>query len=344
MDWSTDLNAWVARDPADVEEGLRSESLSAERGSRLRRISSPEAISASALDAFLSRWPMLSEGPQHRATRRVVREAFKRLDSKEVRSRVSDFIVETAIRAGSVERFDAIQEITRPISLVAIRELFDIPPATFAEVDAAGRDVVGLIGVSTPTAADVRRGSAALDVLINALPVLAREGCRGLSVIRSAAAAAGLEDETADAVAINLFIDGQQPLESIIATGLVRICRQLPRDTETVISDAAPFEHCSRVAVAELSLGGATIRTGEKVRLEIGQAARVDESHRRQLAFGAGRHFCPAAGYVRFVVARSLRELDRMGGLALDPEESVLPRASSGYRGILRLPLVRSAL
>lgn len=335
VQWADGPRVWVVRSPSLIEEGLRSTKLSAARGPRT---GSTSPRGADELDRLLASWPMYLEGERHEAARSVALQAFRTLDTAATRTRITSIIDHIVDEVRRLERLDAISAIARPIAERAVQELFEIPTAAFETINREGKEVVSFIGAAERDEASVAQAVRATETLTASLSELS--SCRGLEVIRRAANERECPEDAADAVALNLFIDGQQPLESVLATGILRACQGHSLDTEAIIADASPFAYCGRVAVEPLILGGVEIATGGRVRFAISEAARADESSQRQLAFGAGRHSCPAARYVRFVLAATMRAIHQHGRLALDPHGLPEESEQEGYRAVACLPVI----
>ena len=344
IEWSDERRAWMVNDKALIVEGLRSTTFSAQRSaSRFGHFDHDTQVRARVVQDLLARWPMYSDGEAHVRSRAVVREAFARLDVADIRARVTAMADEHVATVAARTTFDGISDLARPVAVHAVRMLFDLDDEIFASLEAAGRTLVGLIGTDPLTPEDVEAGARAAEVLVEALAAIRVARCRGWMTLEEIAGEMGLGRDDLNAVAINVFVDGHEPIESVIATGLLRASTGRSIDTEAVIGDATPFQYCGRSARDDVHFGGTEIRAGERVQFRIGQvplAGNVSD----HLAFGAGPHACPGAGFARHVVRASLTaSAARLGGFEPDPHRPPIWRPSAGYRGLKRLVLVRQA-
>src|SRR5262249_31576233 len=117
-----------------------------------------------------------------------------------------------------------------------------------------------------------------------------------------------------------LLIAGHETVTDLIGNGLLALLHYpnqlqtlrddpalMPAAIEELLRSHARFQSMQRQAREDLTLGGATIRAGERVWIILGAANRdpvvfdepdqlnVQRPHQKQIAFGLGVHFCPGA-------------------------------------------------
>lgn len=164
---------------------------------------------------------------------------------------------------------------------------------------------------------------------------------------------------------VYLLILGIDPVSTLTATSLWYLARHpdvrrqliadlslIPKATEEFLRLISPIQGTSRTVSADISLGGQSLRAGERVLLSWASANRDEEvfpeadrvdlqRDRGHLAFGHGTHYCLGAHLVRALSNVMLREvLTRMPEYELDESAGIqwFPDLSSIY-GVRALPI-----
>lgn len=344
--WSEERRAWLVYDRDLILRALRCPALSNRRAqSRFSRLDGQARAQGVEIGRFLAMWPMFDDGDGHLCARAAGRATLDVLDDERFRRDFDEIAGVTVADAARHREIDAVVEIARPVSRGALRLFFDLPGALFDEIVVDGETLVRLIGTPEPAAEQVADAHRALRrLLATAQRIGARPASRGWTVVSEEAARHALSADQTTALAVNLVIDGHEPLESAIATGILRLVCGDPVDCDSVLSDAAPFQYCGRSATRELKLGDARVAAGDRVQLMIGVDRSAASSAVRRSVFGAGPHACPAAGLSRHIVQTALGHCaTHLGGFRLADDQAARWRPSFGYRGLESLRLVVAA-
>ena len=164
--------------------------------------------------------------------------------------------------------------------------------------------------------------------------------------------AAALDTDAASDAAVILF-GGIETTEGMIATALWYLLRE-PGGAERALAEPAWLEGAieeslrlepaaamvDRYATVDTAIGGAAVRAGDLVAVSVTAANRDPETFpepdrfdplrpnaKRHLAFASGPHVCIGVHLARLEAHTAVRRvLERLPGLALDPERSAAPR------------------
>lgn len=126
---------------------------------------------------------------------------------------------------------------------------------------------------------------------------------------------------------------------------------------EELIRWSSPFVRMRRTATQDVELHGKTIKEGQQIIMLYPAANRdprvFDEPQKfdlqrdftkPSLSFGYGKHYCLGASLARLEARIALVGiLRRLPGLALDPNEEIVPHASSFVNALHHLPVVFEA-
>ena len=173
-----------------------------------------------------------------------------------------------------------------------------------------------------------------------------------------------LTEEEVIANSIITLVGGLETTTNLIGNGLLSLLRNprelqmlransllYPSAIEELLRYESPIQYTSRLAPADVDLGGKLIRRRQAVIAVLGAANHDPERFRdpdrlditrqdnRHLAFGWAAHFCFGAPLARLEGQTALSTmLRRLGNLALDPTALVW-RSNMGFRGLEALPV-----
>ena len=311
---------------------------------------------------------VITDPPRHTKLRALVNKAFtpQAVSALEpyVR-RVVDQILDDVDGGGS---FDFVGAVAARLPFVVICEMLGIPdadrPALFESIKpmlATGIDMSG------GTMLDPMSAAGGLIDYLGGL--IDERGYRPLEDLVSGVVAAELDGERLTraevlALCILLFIAGSETTMNAISGGMLaffehpaereRLARDrtlMPSAVEEILRWTSPTTvSMVRTATSDVSIGGASIVSGQKLTLWYGSANRdeavfaepdrfdVSRSPNDHLAFGYGAHFCLGAQLARLELRVMFDELlERLPSLELAGEPRRL--RSNIFTGYERLPV-----
>lgn len=323
--WSERYQAWFLFRYADVSEALRNPKLSEKRIEAFRRLIPPDQldVTAPAL-ATLERWVLFQAGEDHRRQRRLFSHGFMPRAIQELEPRLHEVAAELLDRLRGRSEFDAATEYAIPFPVTVIAELFGLPPEERPRV-ARWSDEIAFFLTSIPIPAEA---------CVRIVPVLNELTATMERVVQDRRAhprgefldeliqaeEGGQVIESADLMANLAFVlfAGNETTRNLIGNGL-QLLLDSPAAWAELSADPKLWENAiheilrcrssvqliSRLAVADVTFGGKTIRAGHQVFCLLGSANHDPEVfpeperfdiHRTNasdhLAFGAGAHFC----------------------------------------------------
>jgi cytochrome P450 len=316
---------------------------------------------------------VLKDAPDHDRLRQAVNRAFSPARVQRLAPRIEAIAEELLTRAGG--SCDLVDAFASPLPVRVIGEMLGIPVERRRDLRRWSRAAllasVSAAGIADP--AQVARENRGLREFMEYLTeVIARHRVEPCDDVISTLLT--LEDEgllSADEVRYFcglLFIGGHETTTNLIGNGAHILARDpalwqrlqtepelVPGFVSEVLRYRSPLQRIVRRATCDVEIAGTVIPANSLIMLLLGAANRdpqrwpdpdrfdVERDSSRQLAFGAGAHFCLGAalslleGKIAFDVM-----LRRLRGLQLNPAGKALPMSSwsSAPLGWEVLPLI----
>jgi cytochrome P450 len=274
--------------------------------------------------------PMLfQDAPGHARLRTLIGRAFTLSLIENLRPRIHEIVDELLDRVVDTHAIDLISGLAFPLPVYAIAELFGVTPAH--------RDLFHKWSIDLASGIESQSPAAALDRTLATQQAIAGHFRSALAERRQhprndlltgliAAQENGdrlTEFELLDICGL-LFVAGHATTVNMLGNGILalllhptelrrlqRETRLLPNALEELLRYESPVQRVTRVANADVKIGGRTIPRGAVVCAVLGAANRdparffepdrLDLSRRecRHLAFGLGDRFCLGAALAR---------------------------------------------
>ena len=375
VQWHEGLGLWLAFTHAESNAVLRDRRLG-----RIWRDREPAERFASF--NLIHRNALLEmEPPDHTRLRRLVSAAFARGHVERLRpwvQQVAGELVDGLVeRSGGSEPVDVLSGMAEELPVAVIAELLGVPQAdrpllrpwsnaivkmyeygrTTALEDAAERAADQFVTYLRGLATDRRRAPGE-DLLSHLVTV------RDDSVVEVGAPV--LTEDELVTTCILLLNAGHEATVNVSGNGLLALLEHpdqlarlradpglLPTAVEELMRFDSPLQLFERTAIADVQLGGITVREGQKVAALLGAANRdpavfadpdrldVGRTDNPHVTFGAGVHFCIGAPLARVELQASFGALlERTSRLELGAPARRRPEFV--IRGLSELPVVAS--
>jgi cytochrome P450 len=319
---------------------------------------------------LFTRWMHRREPADHLRLRRLTRHAFTPDRVAERRARIqelTDDCIESALESG---RVDVVKDLGRPVAITIAAELLGIPEAMRGAFGTgAGELAYHLeLGVSRPQLERSIFAMASLASLVREIMPDGRDRPAGddlLSALERARARGELTEEEAVVHAVFFFFGGHVTAQHLIGNGVLALARhpdqwELLRAQPSLIQPAIeelvrydpPAPVLQRIALADIELGGETIRSGDKVMLLLAAANRdpavfddpdrldITRSPNPHLGFGQDAHYCLGAALARLEAEVAIGTLVRHFPPPRLETETLQWEDSFVIRGLTSLPIL----
>ncbi|MDQ6898007.1 MAG: cytochrome P450 [Candidatus Dormibacteraeota bacterium] len=366
--WDPYLHAWVVTRYADVIEVLHRFSAAC--------VASPEQIAAmgmaelSPIAEVMCRQMLFLDPPAHDRVRYLAAKGFtpRRVDA--LRGHIEDItdrLLDSVAGRGSM---DLIADFANPLPAIVSAEMLGVPPADHRQLKAWSEDFGELLGNFQYNADRTWRALRSLEEMSAYFGRALRDHvCRnGEGLVDTFSGAHGVEGRlTEEEVVANLIltmVGGQETTTNLIGNGVLTLLRhrdQLERlrldptllrsAIEELLRFESPSQQTRRMAVADVELGGKSIRRGQTVITVMGAANRdperfpdpdvldIGREDNRHVAFGWANHFCFGAPLARLEAHIAFGALlSRLPEMTLATDELEW-RPNLGLRGLVSLPV-----
>jgi cytochrome P450 len=308
--------------------------------------------------------------PDHTRLRALVSKAFTPRMVESVRPRAQALAEELLDAAGPAGTLDVIGGYAMPLTLTIISEMLGVPIESREEMRAWAGVLVRAIDAKRDTAIYGPATAVALQLVALFQGVLAERRAQPRADLISELLQAHeqgdrLSEQELIVTATTLLLAGHETTVNLIGNGTLALLRHpeqlaLLRAQPELIASAveeflryeAPSQMASRVAPAEMELGGQIIGRGEILNLLLGSGNHdpeafsdpdgldISRANNRHLAFGMGMHYCLGAPLARLEGQIAIETLlRRFPNARLSDDPALAPewRETISFRGLRSL-------
>ncbi len=371
--WSEDLSSWVLTRYDDVRAALNDPRLSADRITPfLDHLPPAERAEIAEVGAMLGRWVVFVDPPLHTRLRSLMNKAFTTSALNALRPHITAIVERLLDEFAAADDPDFIAGFAYPLPATVIAGMVGVPDTDLDQFKSWSDDLATFVGSAQATpdkreraerctvemtqyfsdVIDYRRRHPVADQTIIDHMITAREGGDQLS-----------EAELVANCVLLLFA-GHETTTNLFGNGLLALLRNpdqfalLKADpalasgaVEEILRYDGPIGTTTRVALDDVSIGGRTLKRGDRVFCMIHAANRdprqFEDPHRfdirradnRHIVFGYGIHFCLGAPLARIEgnigLSALVRKLQNIELLDPDPpwHDSLV------LRGVSTLPI-----
>jgi unspecific monooxygenase len=327
---------------------------------------------SSAQDGSVVRPFIFADPPDHTRVRALVSKAFaaRRVDRLQERAlELARELVEQARLEAGGSAVDLMNSVAHPLPALLLGELMNVPAEHASRFRALAADIArGLDPSFFLSPVEISKRDNARRELNEYFATLVEErrAAPGDDLVSQLVAAEEAGDRlTAHEILVTctlLLSAGFATTVNLIGNGMLALLRrpdqlewlranpdQVRGAVEEMVRFDPPVQMISRVALAEATIGEATIQPGEQVMLLIGAANRdpgtyagADELHlsrpaNRNLGFGLGIHFCVGAPVARLGAQAAVTTLIEQDLELVTGELARVPNIV--MRGLAELPV-----
>lgn len=333
----------------------------------------PPPVPAAEREPFwdmYARWTLALEPPEHTRQRALLNHAFTARVVEALRptiaARAASLLEETLAQGGG----DLVADYAFPLTLSVIAALIGIPPHDLDQVKEWSLTIAAVLDYKRTWDVMAAGNRMTRDFTAYLRGIVATRRARpGDDLItRLLAATDGAEQLAEDeliALCVMLLFAGHETTVNLISAGALLLLenpgqlalfRARPELTDAAVDEFlrlhSPIQATTRIAYADVELGGQLIRRGESVTLLLGSANRdpavftdpdrLDIARRpnRHLAFGRGIHYCLGAPLAVTQGGIALRLLFERANWQV--EGDAVWGETFGFRGLQSLTVTRS--
>lgn len=372
--WDDVHAMWLVSGHSEVLAALTSPHTSvATAGARIRPALGGRAAHFEPLIAAISHFLTRTDPPDHTRLRNLVQQAFTNRAVDAQQATVRELVATLLDRVAASTGFDVMRGLAVPLPITVITRMLGMPETDQARLKAWSDDLAS-VADNDPREAVLERAqeslSAMRDHVLCAVAARAhRPGPDLLSALITAEEAGDRlsPDELFGMVQV-LLIAGQETTTNLIGNALHALLehpdalarlRAEPALMASAVEECArwdtPVQSRTRVATADLELGGQAVSARQTLFLLLGAANRdprafadpdrfdIARTHNHHVAFGHGVHYCLGAGLARQETRAALEGLlARWPGLTLASGARPRRQPNFGLRGFTELRVVLS--
>lgn len=314
-------------------------------------------------------WTLALEPPAHTRQRTLLNRAFTARVVEALRPSIVARAARLLDNLPAHGHFDVVTDFAFPLTLSIIAELIGIPQRDLDQVKAWSLTIAAVLDYKRTWDIMAAGNQMTRDFTAYLNGILAQRRARPASDLISRLLSAAKDDEKLGeeelvSLCIMLLFAGHETTVNLISAGTLLLMEQpeqldifraRPEMTDSAIDEFlrlhSPIQATTRIAYADVVIGGRLVRRGESVTLLLGSANRdpaafpdpdrLDIARRpnRHLAFGRGIHYCLGAPLAMAQGGIALRALFEK---CPDWQPAATPIWSDnfGFRGLASLPVV----
>ena len=366
--WDSYLHSWVVTRYKDVVTVLQN--FSAARTPTPEQLRSLGLFELEPIARVMVRQMLFRDPPAHTRLRSLAAAAFSPSKVEALRhhiQEITDNLIDAVVAKG---RMDVIADLADLLPATLTAELMGVPVEDRFQLKGWSKDFSEMLG-------NFQHNPGRTTVMLKTVEQMTdyfRHRTRAKScpsqegvvhaLVNAEVDGDRLTEEEVIANSIITLVGGLETTTNLIGNGLLSLLRN-PRELEMLRANPSlysstieellryesPIQYTSRLAPADLDLGGKLIRSRQAVIAVVGAANHDPERFRdpdqlditrqdnRHLAFGWAAHFCFGAPLARLEGQIALSTiLRRLRNLALDTTALVW-RTNMGFRGLEALPV-----
>nr|UXE46224.1 biotin biosynthesis cytochrome P450 [uncultured bacterium] len=283
-------------------------------------------------------WIFRRNDADHARIRNLLRTSFTRERLQTMRPRAQAIADDLLARCQGRSRIEMISTFAHPLPLTVISEVVGVPVA-LGQMRTWARDLAMSLSANTDSTI-TERGFFAIaglaEFIRKAMPARAHDAHGLLGNLLAAVARGELTRDELISNCAAMLVAGHVTTQHLIGTSILLLLQhpeqlQLLREDPSLAANAVeevlrfepPVQSVRRIAREDISVGGVTIHSGERVISLIVAANRdpevVLDAHRFDItrspiqvfSFGGGSHFCLGANLARLETEIALQSLVR---------------------------------
>ncbi len=374
--FSSPLGGWLLTRYDDVKLACSDRRFSADRvGPFFRRLDDGNHPYGQ-LEKLLGSWAVFTDPPRHTRLRALLNRAFTPRVVEGLRPQIAGLVEQLLEEAADGDRLDLMSGLAYPLPALVIMLLLGVPREDLDRVKQWSDELALFVGSAQRSVDKYGRAERAIGEMAEyfrrlvaehqaaTCPVAKRHDLLG-ELIAARDAGDKLSDDELLATAILLLFAGHETTTNLIGNGTLAMIRcpgawdelrSRPQIIETAVEELLRYDGPTgavvRVALEDVTLGGRTIRAGQRVFAMVNAANRdpaafaepdrldLCRTNNRHLTFGHGIHFCLGAPLARVEAQIAFSAMAQRWSRVELAADDVTWSDSLVLRGVRSLPLV----
>jgi len=314
----------------------------------------------------MSKVSFLMDGSRHASTRRFLSRVFQRLEIDSLPPLLAHRAADQLDKGRAAGGMDLVADFGRDLALFSLHALLGIPLAECHEIAAAARKIARYFDREPRSIRELAEGDQnagrILDYFVDlARQRIARPSSDGVSrMVALAREEAEVGERDLAGYLAFFFVAGEETSAAAIALSAAMLAERpalraaIAREPDVARPAAreflrltSTFQYVSRVASADLELGGCKISKGNLVHIALGAAnrdpaafpdpdeIRFDRERPEALPFGSGPHRCLGANLATLELVAAI--------LAISQAPDIRLEAPLQFEPLLRIPALARA-